>query len=174
MHLLGVDAERKNFWLQKLFSKPFFLLPFHEAFRPQKNWFLFNLLAFLSLSHRLLRADTKRHIEKSRIQIKVSLYVRAPSEPCNYLSIRVDIEIEIANCKSLRAPSNEVKMLFPLTLERRALSAESFIERLRMQIRKYFRFRGDDQSRVDPRWRFDTQRPEIRSDRDNCRPVICV
>lgn len=81
----------------------------------------------------------------------MSLYVRAPSEPCNYLSIRVGIENEIANCKSLRAPSNEVKMLFPLTLDRRALSAESFIERLRMQIRKHFRFRGDDPSRLDQR-----------------------
>lgn len=113
----------------------------------------------------MLRADPKRHRAKSRIQIKVSLYVRAPSQPCNYLSIRVDIENEIANCKSLHAPSIEVKMLFPLTLDRRALSAAQIEDADWKMFPMFDRFpaRGDVSTHSEA---------EICSDRDKRRLVI--
>lgn len=60
-------------------------------------------------------------------------------------------------------------MLFPLTLDRRALSAQRSIERLRMQIGKCFRC--SIASRPAVKFRH-TSEAEIRSDRDNRRLVI--
>lgn len=99
----------------------------------------------------------------------MSLYVRATSQACNYLSIRVDIENEIANCKSLHAPSNEVKMLFPLTLGSTCPIGTAHHWKIEDADWKMFpmfnRFptRGDVSTHSEA---------EIRSDRDNCRLVI--